>query len=190
LLLQAATELFAIHGYAMTKIEDIAERAGFSKATIYNYFDTKEDLFLALVDDIFEFIHSGVDDILNQNKSFIETIEEYVDFSFRSLTSNSDFFRIIMMEHYKFCDDLRDRIPPTVHAGIEGLKSRLFGFFEANKKYLRKGFDPKDATIVLMGVVSSFVGEWMWASDEFDLESKRDLIVDFFLRGVTEKGKG
>lgn len=51
-ILQAAAELFLDRGYGETAIDAIVERSGGSKATLYSYFPTKEDLFHAVVDDI------------------------------------------------------------------------------------------------------------------------------------------
>ncbi|HKZ61851.1 MAG TPA: TetR/AcrR family transcriptional regulator [Nitrososphaera sp.] len=47
-IIQAAIESFAQTGFDRTKMEDIAKRLGLSKGTIYLYFDSKEDLFLAI----------------------------------------------------------------------------------------------------------------------------------------------
>ena len=44
-LLAAALELFVEHGYAATRLEDVARAAGVSKGTLYLYFDSKEALF-------------------------------------------------------------------------------------------------------------------------------------------------
>ncbi|MGH7043066.1 MAG: TetR/AcrR family transcriptional regulator [Acetobacteraceae bacterium] len=48
-ILTAALALFAERGFAATRLEDVARRAGISKGTIYLYFPTKEDLFRAVV---------------------------------------------------------------------------------------------------------------------------------------------
>jgi AcrR family transcriptional regulator len=48
-ILAAALALFAQHGFAATRLEDVAHRAGVSKGTIYLYFPTKEALFRAVV---------------------------------------------------------------------------------------------------------------------------------------------
>jgi len=44
---QAALSLFSEKGYAGTSVQDIATRLGFGKGTIYKYYKSKEDLFLA-----------------------------------------------------------------------------------------------------------------------------------------------
>jgi AcrR family transcriptional regulator len=48
-LLDAALDLFVERGYAATRLDDIAARAGVSKGTLYLYFANKEELFKALV---------------------------------------------------------------------------------------------------------------------------------------------
>lgn len=48
-LLAAALDLFVERGYAATRLEDVARRAGVSKGTLYLYFANKEDLFKAVV---------------------------------------------------------------------------------------------------------------------------------------------
>lgn len=48
-LTAAALALFVEKGYAATKLDEIASRAGVSKGTLYLYFDSKEDLFKAVI---------------------------------------------------------------------------------------------------------------------------------------------
>jgi AcrR family transcriptional regulator len=48
-ILAAALESFAARGFAATRLEDVAARAGISKGTLYLYFKSKEELFQAVV---------------------------------------------------------------------------------------------------------------------------------------------
>jgi len=45
----AALQAFAEKGYAATRVDDVAKRAGVSKGLLYLYFKTKEDLFKAVI---------------------------------------------------------------------------------------------------------------------------------------------
>ena len=49
-LLAAALELFVDKGFAATRLTDVAARAGVAKGTLYLYFDSKEALFRAVVE--------------------------------------------------------------------------------------------------------------------------------------------
>ncbi len=46
---QAAFAAFAENGYAATRVDEVAKRAGVSKGLLYLYFKTKEDLFKAVI---------------------------------------------------------------------------------------------------------------------------------------------
>src|SRR5215831_11621985 len=48
-LLDAALEVFVERGYAATRLEDVARRAGITKGAMYHYFENKEALFKAMI---------------------------------------------------------------------------------------------------------------------------------------------
>lgn len=48
-LVAAAADLFSEKGFAATRLDDVASRAGVSKGTLYLYFDSKEALFRAVI---------------------------------------------------------------------------------------------------------------------------------------------
>jgi AcrR family transcriptional regulator len=49
-ILKAATTVFARVGFAATDVQEIADLAGVGKGTVYRYFPSKEELFLATID--------------------------------------------------------------------------------------------------------------------------------------------
>lgn len=53
-LVSAATEAFAEHGLRDVSIDELARRAGFTKGAFYANFASKEELFLAMLDERFE----------------------------------------------------------------------------------------------------------------------------------------
>ena len=50
-LTAAALDLFVERGFAATRLDDVAARAGVSKGTLYLYFDSKEALFKAVIEE-------------------------------------------------------------------------------------------------------------------------------------------
>jgi len=50
-LTAAALDLFVDRGFAATRLDDVAARAGVSKGTLYLYFENKEALFKAVIED-------------------------------------------------------------------------------------------------------------------------------------------
>jgi AcrR family transcriptional regulator len=50
IILDIASRIFSHYGYGKTSLDDIATEAGVAKGTIYYYFPSKEDLFMAIVE--------------------------------------------------------------------------------------------------------------------------------------------
>jgi TetR/AcrR family transcriptional regulator len=50
-LVKAALDLFVEKGFAATRVDEVAARAGVSKGTLFLYFESKEDLFKAVIRD-------------------------------------------------------------------------------------------------------------------------------------------
>ncbi len=77
-ILTAAAELFFHKGFTASTLDDIALKAEFGKGTIYNYFSSKEEIYLSIVED---FIHKFIE-IVNEadtsSASFEEFISEYI----------------------------------------------------------------------------------------------------------------
>src|SRR5512140_1088145 len=51
-LLDAAVQLFTERGYTATSVREIVERAGVTKPALYYHFASKEDLYLAILNDL------------------------------------------------------------------------------------------------------------------------------------------
>ena len=64
LIMEAAIQVFMEHGYEKTKIIDVAQTAGIGKGTIYEYFDSKEELFCCILEEYCQYYKESVKTIL------------------------------------------------------------------------------------------------------------------------------
>ncbi|MCO4810928.1 MAG: TetR/AcrR family transcriptional regulator [Gammaproteobacteria bacterium] len=71
----AAFKTFAEKGYAATRIDDVAKRAGVSKGLTYLYYKTKEDLFKAVVRNV---VVRRVDSLIGNVESTELSSEEFL----------------------------------------------------------------------------------------------------------------
>ncbi|OGI12343.1 MAG: hypothetical protein A2Y40_03475 [Candidatus Margulisbacteria bacterium GWF2_35_9] len=87
-LIQAAIPIFAKHGFRETKMSDIAISADVGKGTLYEYFESKDDLFLSAFKIWFSYFSEQMQDIISKEKNaykqleifyeqFFKTVEEY-----------------------------------------------------------------------------------------------------------------
>jgi AcrR family transcriptional regulator len=68
-LLRSAELIFARHGFEAARIEDIAAAAGYSRGAFYANFESKEDLFMALLEDFVGRRIADVQSLLAQTKT-------------------------------------------------------------------------------------------------------------------------
>lgn len=64
-IIDVAEQSFIQIGYNETMVDRIASDAGYTKATIYNYFDSKDDLFTAVISKTYETLFDTLKDLLN-----------------------------------------------------------------------------------------------------------------------------
>ena len=77
-ILEAALELFKIHGFKKVSISDIARKADVSQVTIYNHFGSKDGLIREVVKALLLRILEKAREIIREDKSFPEKLEAIV----------------------------------------------------------------------------------------------------------------
>ncbi|MDD2884324.1 MAG: TetR/AcrR family transcriptional regulator [Dechloromonas sp.] len=79
-LLAAALDCFVAKGYAATRLEDVAERAGVAKGTLYLYYTNKESLFKAVIQEgILPVVAENEAIAAQHNGSSFELLEKLLD---------------------------------------------------------------------------------------------------------------
>ena len=149
-LLDAALDLFVEKGFSAARVDEVAARAGVSKGTLFLYFESKEDLFKAVVRE----------NIANQ---FPTWQEEFVAFQ----GSSADMLRYALLSWW-------ERIGKTRASGITKLvMSEAQNFPEIAQFYQEEVIKPGNAMIrriLERGVIS---GEFR----QLDLEQAVHIIV-------------
>ena len=69
---EAASELFLEKGYPATSIDDIARRAGISRATFFNYFPQKSDVLFTAIDDAL----ANLEDRVSGGQPLLDAVRE------------------------------------------------------------------------------------------------------------------
>src|SRR5262249_26834092 len=78
-ILEVATSLFAERGYDGTSMNDVAERVGMRKASLFYHFATKDALYEAVLDRLIESLGSALSAIYAGEGTFAERVERAAD---------------------------------------------------------------------------------------------------------------
>lgn len=73
-LLDAGRERFGTYGLSKTTVEDLTRDAGISKGAFYRFFESKEALFLALLDEYETAIHREIEATFSSSTETIPTL--------------------------------------------------------------------------------------------------------------------
>jgi AcrR family transcriptional regulator len=149
-LLDAALDLFVEKGFSAARVDDVAARAGVSKGTLFLYFQSKEDLFKAVVRE----------NIVNQFPTWQEEFEVFQG-------SSADMLRYALLSWW-------ERIGKTRASGITKLvMSEAQNFPEIAQFYQEEVIKPGNAMIrrILERGVNS--GEFR----QLDLEQAVHIVV-------------
>ena len=109
-ILAVATREFAEKGYSGARVDEIAAQTNTSKRMIYYYFEDKEGLFVAVLEDAYRRIRQieATLDLVDLEPE--AAIRALVGFTFDYQNSNEDFIRLVMVEN--------------IHQGIHLARSR------------------------------------------------------------------
>ena len=115
-IIEAAVQEFARRGFAATRLEDVAERAGVTKGTIYFYFKNKADLFKAAA-------RSSLEPALNEIEALGVQFEGSAEESLRAHLARLE-LRLLLsnllprIEHFELAGKV-ERLKSNLIAGIK-----------------------------------------------------------------------
>tara|TARA_R110002072_G_scaffold289831_2_gene457108 strand:+ start:47003 stop:47653 length:651 start_codon:yes stop_codon:yes gene_type:complete len=108
-ILDAATAVFSENGFAAADVQEIANKTGVGKGTVYRYFPSKEELFLAAVDHGMRRLKSAVDAAIAGVEQPLERIAEGVRAYLAFFDEHPEIVELLIHERAHF----RDRKKPT-----------------------------------------------------------------------------
>jgi len=131
-ILEAAFEEFVERGYVATRVEDIAARVGVTKGTVYVYFETKEQLFEAMIRHIsvpLEGLLASANELKGTATERLQkTIELIYDLVTRDrrlrelmrfiIAEGSRFPQIVDRHHEAFIDPLDMQLQSVIDDGV------------------------------------------------------------------------
>jgi AcrR family transcriptional regulator len=81
-ILEAAIKLFSRHGYNKASVDDICTEAGISKGAFYHHFESKQKLFLALLDGWLQSIDDAIETSKDKTapETFMQMTEAFPNF--------------------------------------------------------------------------------------------------------------
>ena len=104
-IISACAELYKTMSFKEITIKEIGNATTFTRTSIYNYFQTKEEIFLALLQREYELWGDDLKRIHNEHEKM--TVSEFADAIAESLEERKNLLKIMSMNHYDMEENSR-----------------------------------------------------------------------------------
>jgi TetR/AcrR family fatty acid metabolism transcriptional regulator len=185
-ILEAALALFGQKGFEATTVAAICEAAGVSEATLYEYFESKEQVLFSIADlytrreferfrDFLGFVHDPREKIRAVIQAYLEFYERnplYTSVALLTLKANRNFAGSAAY------DVVRRASRPIVEAFDAGVEAGIF----------RSDIDGTLVRNMVLGFIEHLTTQWLVVGRPEQISSYRDTIHDMVMRAI-EKGR-
>lgn len=127
-ILEAGRRTFGDQGYQKSTIREIAESAGLAQGTLYTYFENKEVLFVAVVEDIWQEFIPEIRRIVDDDAGVFEKLTRFIDVGLeklkslhpllRGMFSEANRLQLLNKKMDEFCAFLDPLIAGAAEAGL------------------------------------------------------------------------
>ena len=178
-ILAAATEVFAAQGLDGARVDDIAERAGINKRMLYHYFGNKDDLFGAVLDQLYETICRNSAALDLDTGTAPDAVRRLVDFVVDFYLDNPHAITLLNDENLHKARHLKNSANVrSIHRPFEEMIGRVLARGVESGDF-RPGIKPARLYISIVGLTYYYLSNGHSLSVFFD----RDLYDPEELRG-------
>jgi AcrR family transcriptional regulator len=185
-LLEAATWVFARKGYRRAGVSDVIARAGVARGTFYLYFKSKEQIFLAVVEDFHARVRAAIAEADQAPPRDVTSPEAMLRASFRRwlgfFAAHRDATKVVLRE--------ASSIDPRFDKGFADLRQSAVDFFAARYRrfqalgFVRPSIDAVLMAHLLIGMFDELLNARVLPDPGADLDTLAAQLADFEWNGI------
>lgn len=185
-LLTKAAEVFERQGFAQTRMEDIASALDLKRSALYYYFETKNDILRALVEDFCEVTAAEHEESVSEpNHSACDKLRSLLTISIRTRAEGGARVRAL--------DTVWTEMPEDVRARFDAARRRIFALhIEVIQQGIRSGefrnVDPRLAAFAVLGVVN-WTSWWYSPGGRDRIEDVIEQLVVIAINGLLDTSR-
>lgn len=187
-ILDAAAKTFGRLGFHEAKMADIAAEAGVAAGTLYNYFDSKDEIFASMLQQAQERFIEMIQAVSEDEPDPLQRVLAFLQTSYAFLEEGGPLFAIYLRQgglaewSRQRLQESDDRIFKHYSALLEET------FAEAIEAgLLRSDVSAADLAAMLAGLSDAQVFSWVRRGCPADLIARAPLVFDVFLNGATKR---
>ncbi|MCZ6479222.1 MAG: TetR/AcrR family transcriptional regulator [Candidatus Methylomirabilales bacterium] len=185
-ILEAAMRVFAREGYHRAKMKAVAEEAGIGKGTVYEYFKSKTDLFLALHDHMLAELKAFYMKELEGIRQPAAMLERFIAVAFQTFRLWEPFF-LVFFDYWAEGGRgeqqtlLQTRLREAYAVARNDVAAIIAG---GVKDGSLRCDNPLLAAASILATLDGLVLQWLCDRDAFDLDAMRESLTQTILRSL------
>jgi len=179
-----AGRIFSRYGFRKTTMEEIARALKMGKSSIYYYFESKEEIFEAVVLNEANILRNELTNAIKSTDSPVDKMKNYVFVRMKSFEKLANYYNAIFdknLDHFSFIENIRAKYDREELAIL-----RLILYHGARKKV----FSVKNSEYTALAVQTALKGlevPLFWKKKEVNLEARLNGILDVLFNGILRK---
>ena len=169
-IIVTAVELFSRHGMDQVTVEHIADVADLGKGTIYNYFQTKEDIVVAYMVENESRIQARVARISASQGPLADVLTEYLQLQFRMKRKYHKFVRVFLGQMFSHTEQFLPymvKMQKSIDDNLQALFHRL-----AERGLLRSDVPIPDLILIFKTIHLGLNSLWAVEGPPFRITGK------------------
>jgi AcrR family transcriptional regulator len=186
-ILDSAEKLFVEKGFSGTSINDIAAEADFSRTSIYQYFTSKEEIYLHILERYTEPLTDRLKQATEDAPTVPDKIRAFLDELKKMKSEKSSFFELYFIQRHQ----VEPRLPDELRTQLNAKRRRLENVF---REFYREGVEKgevrairfKDASNLFFAQIMGMMLLHEYYGNEFDvsLDDHLDMSLQVYLEFV------
>ncbi len=183
ILLKAAQKLFARFGFNKTTVDEIASAAHIAKSTLYHHFESKEDIFRAVIEREGQTLAKRIRDAVEVAGTPQEKLRAYVITRMDYLKELANFYNALRdeyLEHYPFIESVRQKDFEDEMAVFQDILSQGLRENVLNLK-------EEDVGVTAMAVITALKGlehPWTAKTGIEDINEHAEVLLRMLFHGI------
>jgi AcrR family transcriptional regulator len=183
-VISTAGQTFSRFGFKKTTMEEIARALKMGKSSIYYYFESKEEIFEAVVLHEANQLRSELTTSIKSVDSPVDKMKNYVFVRMKAFEKLSNYYNAIFdknLDHYEFIEKIRSRYDREELAML-----RLILYHGAR----RKVFNVANSEYTALAIQTTLKGlevPLFWQKKEVNIENRLNAILDVLFNGILRK---
>lgn len=183
-IIATAGRIFSRYGFRKTTMEEIARELKMGKSSIYYYFDSKEEIFEAVVLHEADILRNELTTAIKSVESPVDKMKNYVFVRMKAFEKLANYYNAIFdknLDHFDFIEKIRSRYDREELAIL-----RLILWHGAMKKV----FNVVNSEYTALAVQTTLKGlevPLFWKKKEVNIENRLNAILDVLFNGILLK---